>query len=142
MAGKTCLEVKVKAESAAVVSPVSSFVVIQRDALNAVIKGRATSGLLCEWICSFKLHTHRLPVEVLEHVFEACLPHALPLEPTTDLTSVITTSAPCNISQVCSLWRCVALSLPALWSQWFIALTGRHAGDGAEAGGHPFDVAG
>ncbi|KLO13410.1 hypothetical protein SCHPADRAFT_997410 [Schizopora paradoxa] len=64
---------------------------------------------------------HRLPVEVLALIFRVCFPSNLP-EPSTDLASAIFTSAPCNISQVCSRWRTVALSLPALWAQWFVSI--------------------
>ncbi|KLO13413.1 hypothetical protein SCHPADRAFT_367946 [Schizopora paradoxa] len=65
---------------------------------------------------------HRLPDEVLELVFLDCFPTTLPDEPTTDFIKAILANAPCNISQVCSRWRVLVLSLPALWAQWFVSI--------------------
>lgn len=51
----------------------------------------------------------RLPVELLVEVFILCLPDGKYIIPRP-------TSAPLLLTQVCSSWRDIALSVPALWS--------------------------
>ncbi|KLO13409.1 hypothetical protein SCHPADRAFT_367795 [Schizopora paradoxa] len=63
---------------------------------------------------------HRLPEEILALVFHACFPHSLPKSTGLNLLSAIFTSAPCNISQVCSRWRAIALSHSSLWARWHV----------------------
>nr|GAT54334.1 predicted protein [Mycena chlorophos] len=55
----------------------------------------------------------RLPTDILEQIFLACLP-------TDRLAGMISSDAPLLLSQICSEWRRVALSLPRLWSRFQI----------------------
>ncbi|KAJ6593438.1 hypothetical protein B0H19DRAFT_919720, partial [Mycena capillaripes] len=50
----------------------------------------------------------QVPVEVLEVVFQFCLPH-------TDYVVPDPLQAPLLLCQICSSWRAVALVTPSLW---------------------------
>ncbi|KAJ7768312.1 hypothetical protein B0H16DRAFT_1519365 [Mycena metata] len=55
----------------------------------------------------------RLPLEILEEIFSACLP--------THRNCVMSTSeAPLLLGRVCSSWRAISLSTPRLWSKLHI----------------------
>ncbi|KAJ7058728.1 hypothetical protein C8F01DRAFT_1147031 [Mycena amicta] len=50
-----------------------------------------------------------MPPEIVSQIFLACLPSTPARRPTT-------TTAPLLITQICTLWRAIALDTPALWS--------------------------
>ncbi|KAJ7099546.1 hypothetical protein B0H15DRAFT_820658 [Mycena belliarum] len=60
----------------------------------------------------------QMPVEVLEIIFQMCLPD-------TDYVSPNTFQAPLLLCQVCGSWRKVALFTPSLWSSLSIRLARR-----------------
>jgi hypothetical protein len=57
-----------------------------------------------------------MPVEIWEEIFLCCLPPPEDPNSPVDRTSYTTRAAPLLLCQVCSAWRCVATSLPHLWS--------------------------
>lgn len=54
----------------------------------------------------------RIPKEILSTIFVRCLPDRWP----DDFTGLLSKPIPILLSQVCSLWRSVAISTPELWS--------------------------
>ncbi|KAJ6512797.1 hypothetical protein C8R45DRAFT_961420 [Mycena sanguinolenta] len=62
----------------------------------------------------------RLPNEILLEIFEHCVDPLAPLDPRYNMSWII--------SQVCSLWRILALNSPLLW-RYFILENQRHIND-------------
>ncbi|KAF7357891.1 hypothetical protein MVEN_00835300 [Mycena venus] len=98
-----CLKLKSLDDEIAAMRKVLDKLTEERDALSAYVE--AHEALLAP--------IRRLPLDILEHIFVACLP--------THRNCVMSAQeAPVILGRICSLWRKISLSTPRLWCRLHI----------------------
>ncbi|KAJ7252094.1 hypothetical protein B0H12DRAFT_1185043, partial [Mycena haematopus] len=84
-----------------------------RQALDKLAEERDTLGAYVTAHKALLSPLRRLPLDIIEEIFMACLP--------THRNSVMSaTEAPVLLGRICSSWRTISLSTPRLWSRLHI----------------------
>ncbi|KAJ6508063.1 hypothetical protein DFH09DRAFT_1199240 [Mycena vulgaris] len=102
-----------------------------QEAINALVPERTSLNDEIERHQALISPARRIPQDVLEVIFAACLP-------TTHDAIISATEAPLLLGHICSYWRSVAHSMPTLWMSLYIPwATSSFGNDSAHA---PSDV--
>ncbi|KAJ7512814.1 hypothetical protein B0H11DRAFT_2267867 [Mycena galericulata] len=96
-----------------------------QNTINKLIKERESLGAYVQAHAALISPTRRLPLDIIQEIFVACLP--------THRNCVMSASeAPVLLGRICSSWRTISLSTPRLWASLHIVdreLPSRHYSD-------------
>ncbi|KAJ6481703.1 hypothetical protein C8R45DRAFT_1002766 [Mycena sanguinolenta] len=88
-------------------------IAVLQKTMDRLIEDRDTVGAFVEAHKALTSPSRRLPLDIIEELFMACLP--------TNRNCVMSaTEAPVVLGRVCSSWRTISLSTPRLWSRLHI----------------------